>query len=208
MRPYLSLDIETTGLNRQKSEVLEIGFCYDDFKMPIDKLPKDNIIVNNPVYEYAETFALKMNARLIEAQNNKDILKYSVKDSFDRMFEATRFGAEYAANWDEAQTWKPTKRVCIAGKNASVFDVPVLTAYFLRKGITEQVLFEWQSYLHYKYIDVGSVYYSKFGYVPSLDEINKLTGRAEVTHMALGDAMDVVCAVRYSLGISYDNVIL
>lgn len=207
MRPYLSLDIETTGLHRQKSEVLEIGFCYDHFKGDLKDLPKDNIIINNHILEYSEPFALEMNARLIAALNNKDVLKYSIKDSFDRMFEATRYGAEQAALWDESKTWRPTKKVSIAGKNASVFDIPVLTAYFLRKGITEQVLYEWQSYIHYKYIDVGSVYYSRFGYVPSLNEINKLTGRSEVTHMALGDAMDVVCAVRYSLGVPYDNVI-
>lgn len=216
MRPYLALDCETSGLNRQLSEVLELGYCFDDFKTPIGLLPSANIIVDNPVWNYSESYAMQMNIRLIQAQNNKDVAKVHPKETFSHLFEATRYAADKAALWDEEQSaketdpanrWKPLRRVSIAGKNASVFDIPVLTAYFMRKEIAPNILAEWQSYLHYKYIDVGSVYYSRFGYIPSLSEINKLTGRNEVSHKAIDDALDVVYAVRYSLGVPYDSVI-
>ncbi len=49
-------------------------------------------------------------------------------------------------------------------------------------------------------IDVGSLYLSDFGYVPSVSEINKLLDRSPVSHNALEDAWDVVYAIRNKFG--------
>lgn len=206
-RPYIAIDLETSGLDRKLSEVLELGYCFEDFKGPIAQLPKASLITQWDKLEYAEPVALKMNARLIEAQCNKDVQKFSPGEAFGLLFEATRFAAKAASQWDEAKQWKPSNKVYYAGKNVASFDIPMVTNYFARKNIDEKLMKEWLSYIHYKVIDPGSMFYAHFGgYIPGLDEINKLTGRTAVNHHAIDDALDVVYAVRYSLGIPCGNV--
>ena len=76
------------------------------------------------------------------------------------------------------------RRVTVAGKNAGFFDLPIMQ----QNGFT----FEFK----HRIIDVGSMYMTDFGYIPSLDEINKLNNRNVVSHNALDDCWDVVFAIR------------
>lgn len=208
MRPYLSVDIETTGLNRQKSEVLELGLVADlGIGRSVADLPKYNLVLDNPFYEYSEPFAMNMNARLIAAQVNHEVVKTKPSEAFEIVINLTKHIAKASLDWDNNNPnvqWKAEK-IQIAGKNASVFDVPVLNQYFIRKGIDPKFLEEWQKYCMHRFIDVGNLYARYFGYVPDMNQVNHITGRGPVRHQAMEDAIDNVFAVRYDMGVNPDG---
>ncbi len=57
--PYISIDIETTGLNPDTCQILEIGAVFEDWKTPVNELKTFNYYVfNTPVV--GEHFALSM----------------------------------------------------------------------------------------------------------------------------------------------------
>jgi hypothetical protein len=68
--PYVSIDIETTGLNPETCQTLEVGAVMDDWKSPIDQLP-----VFRRVFSYDEVsgspFAMALNANLLKTIANR-----------------------------------------------------------------------------------------------------------------------------------------
>jgi DNA-directed RNA polymerase subunit M/transcription elongation factor TFIIS len=68
--PYVSIDIETTGLNPETCQTLEIGAVIDDWTLPIDELP-----VFHRVLSYDEVsgspFAMSLNANLLKLIGNR-----------------------------------------------------------------------------------------------------------------------------------------
>lgn len=211
MRPYESVDIETTGLDRMLSEVLEIGLVADlGVGYGIEKLPKANIILDNPGGGYYEPYAANMNARLFALQCDPSVQKSSPKEAFAQLLDFTRNTAKLSLEWDNNNPnvqWK-TEKVQIAGKNASVFDVPVLINYFTRKGIPADHIKEWSKYYMHRFMDVGGFYANQFGYVPDMNQINQITGRGAVRHQAMEDAIDNVFAARLYFGVNPDGSII
>jgi oligoribonuclease (3'-5' exoribonuclease) len=192
MRPYISVDLETTGVNLEKSEILEIGAVYDDGVSAIESLTKMEFIIQLDVITHAEPYAVNMNARLFKAMARREGV--SLMLAFDSITELFRQGAIAAAEWDQANKFNPRNKIYIAGKNAASFDIPILKSFLKRHEYPSKVLFD---SIHYQVLDVGSMYYAEFGgRIPSLSEISARAGRAEVTHKALDDAMDVVYATR------------
>ena len=65
---YVSIDIETTGINREKCQVLSIGAVIEDTNnpRPIEELPKFHAAIVGREGLYGEPFALNMNKSLIE----------------------------------------------------------------------------------------------------------------------------------------------
>ena len=112
------------------------------------------------------SFALSLNSELL-----KEISKNTGTLSMISEFE----------KWIKSVT---NETPTFAGKNIANFDLPFL----LNSGFS----------LRYKHriIDVGSMYYPQFGYIPSLDEINAKLDYKPVAHKALDDAFNVVYAVR------------
>ena len=176
--PYLSIDIETSGLNTEKSHVLQLAAVYDNGG-PIEELPTFNRVICWPVLTWAEITAVNMNKRLMEkAYNNEkgvlsvDAARFAWKHFLDSLALEGKFFA--------------------AGKNVASFDIPIL------KNHTN--LFD-MSRISHRVLDPGSMYSENFDHIPNLNEINKITGRKEVSHDALDDAMDVVYAIRYKWGV-------
>ena len=64
---YVSIDIETTGLNSENCEILSIGAIIEDTSkvLPIDKIPTFNCIINKRNIN-GEIFAINMNREIIE----------------------------------------------------------------------------------------------------------------------------------------------
>lgn len=64
---YVSIDIETTGLNPEKCQVLQIGAVIEDTSnpLPFEELPKFNCIVEHDDY-LGQPTALKMNSWIFE----------------------------------------------------------------------------------------------------------------------------------------------
>lgn len=198
-RPYVSVDLETTGLQKGV-HVLQVAAVYDDLKTPVAELPKFNLAIKYDTFTVAEPFALFLNAKLIEK-----IAKAKADDMFVRpakeVCEAfcawlSTFKPELEA-YDDKFATKMKGKICFAGKNVAAADVPWLEGLMLDTGMDK----DFGKLKIHRTLDVGSMYYPDFGFNASLSDINKLSSRPEVSHDALDDALDVVVAIRNKLGI-------
>jgi DNA polymerase III alpha subunit (gram-positive type) len=170
--PYLSIDVETTGLDRSFSHVVQLAAIYDNGKA-VGDLPTFNRLIRWPVLKHCEEYALNMNRDLIQS-------------AFLEKASLVRTVAADFADWlNEIQ---PGGKFTPAGKNVDGFDLVVL-----RNPINDFKL----DRLNRRCLDPGSMYAEDFDHIPSLDEINKLIGRGKVSHDALDDCWDVVYAIRH-----------
>jgi oligoribonuclease (3'-5' exoribonuclease) len=171
--PYVSIDIETTGLDRQKVHVLQLAAVYDNGK-DVEDLPTFDRVIKWPVISHAEEYAMNL---------NRGLLSRAYKN--DRVVSINNARLDFE-NWlDKIQ---PSGRFTAAGKNIQGFDMPILV-----NPVND---FNMRRFLH-RALDPGSMYTDEFDHVPTLDEINTVTGRKAVTHDALDDAWDVVYAIRH-----------
>jgi len=200
---FVSIDIETTGLNPVTDQILHIAAVVEDTS--IDPLPS---ITDLPFFERiidpgridGDAFALAMNHDLICALRDVhgDYTVYR-----DRKIEVKEVGAWWGGfyHWLFHHFGDPTKRplrfpkkIAVAGKNAAGFDLPFIYNN-LRDGNP--------GIFHHRVIDPGSVI---MGARPELwDELEQLPGlsdvvSSEVTHDALDDARAVVEALRVLRG--------
>jgi oligoribonuclease (3'-5' exoribonuclease) len=173
LQPYFSIDTETTGLNPQNCQIIEIACVYDDGITDIDKLPIYQTIINCPRLE-GEPYALLMNVEIIKEMLNS---KTALPSGYAAIVDLELFIDKYNEN-------SPNGKVNLAGKNLAMFDLK-----FLNK-------LDFKAQYKHRILDVGNMYFSKFGYVPSLQEINDLIGYKPVAHRALDDALNVVVAIR------------
>jgi oligoribonuclease len=76
---YISIDIETTGIDREKCEILSIGAVIEDTEniKPIEELPKFHSAIKRYDRQgfYGEPTALIMNAELIKSISDYDRCK-------------------------------------------------------------------------------------------------------------------------------------
>lgn len=186
MRGYVSIDIETTGIS-DKSHILQIAAVYDDLKSPVAELKKIDLPIKWETLTHCEPYAMGMNAKLLEKMMDKNFGE-SPNHARHKLLEFL----------DEVYNESGQKRIVLAGKNVASFDIPKIREFYNDHGLG---LGRLDSLIHYKTLDVGSLYYDVFKDNVSLSEINKLTNRAEVSHNALDDALDVVYAVRHKLGV-------
>lgn len=202
IRPYVSIDIETTGISMD-CEVLQISAVYDDFVTPIEELQTLDIKMYYKKF-VGEPVAIQMNQKLLN-----DMAESRKSDAGQITFMNPAHALTVLLPWlnrrhqeclkfDKEQENNQNGRLIIAGKNAASFDIPRIKQFIAKYGTPkESKLFE--RITSYKVLDPGSMYFSDYGYMPSLTEINKKIGREAVTHNALDDAFDVVYAVRNKL---------
>jgi oligoribonuclease (3'-5' exoribonuclease) len=195
MRPYVSIDIETTGID-DKSHVLQISAVFDDLKSPISELKRIDLPIMWNEITYSEPYALGMNAELFKNMMNKSFKTYSPNEARNQLVRFLN-GVRDDIGIDEKGNFT---KLILAGKNVASFDIPKITKFMGRESsaFTETI--------NYKTLDVGSLFYDTFGDNVSLSKINALTNRPTVSHNALEDALDVVYAVRYKLGVPYEQV--
>ena len=162
---YYSIDIETTGLDIQKSQILEIG-CVKVY--PNGDKEEFHSIVCDPIL-YGEPYALSMHSELLKLIAGHGGAHKPVQNAIKEL----------------SIFIQGENSPVLAGKNVAMFDLPILRNW----GFTEKV--------KHRVMDVGNMYFHKFGYIPSLDEINKLIDYTPVSHRALDDAKNVVAAIEY-----------
>lgn len=203
-RPYVSGDIETTGLNTTTADVLELAFVYDNGIPGVNlyTLPFFHCYINHDSFDDAEPYALHMNANYFTewVKNKNRDSKYlwlTPEQAVNKLNEFLRKSRDSAiAAWDMPQGWeKNLNKIQAAGKNFAGFDRPLLKEFFTRYSETGAE--ELMKNIDYKVIDLGAKFDELFGYVPGLDAINKMTGRKPVSHSAYEDAIDVIAARRY-----------
>jgi hypothetical protein len=196
-RPYVSLDLETTGISH-KSQILEIGAIYDDWTTPVHELKKIRLPFRWQTIDYAEPYALAMNAKLIQDVAYNKIESYSPGEAAKLFVMFLQECHEKIMQYDQRNNLQNVLKgkIQFAGKNISGFDMPKIEAWLadhehFRSAFTKTKM--------HRTIDVGPMYMTEFGYVPSLDEINKISNpnRAVVAHTAIDDAEDVILAIRH-----------
>jgi hypothetical protein len=111
--PYVSIDLETTGLDENECQVLEFGAVIDDWHSPVEELPRfQRDIMPCEGYISGQPYALWLNAAILKRLANNGGL------------EEERLGVEFA-QWLEENGVDP-KHVQAAGKNFASFDMQFL----------------------------------------------------------------------------------
>jgi hypothetical protein len=216
---YVSIDLETTGLDRDKHQVLSIGAIVEDtkLKLPYDQIPKFYGVILR--YEISGSpRALTMNKDLIEmigaymegTREVRDMMEQKYGKIFyyeDEIIPALfKFlfmnGFAYSLydrniiGFDDSKTCPvigtKTKPVTInaAGKNFGTFDKP-----FLEKLLWFQKLIN----VRQRILDpaILCVDWTHDETLPNLTECKKRVGvEGIVTHNALEDAWDVIEVLR------------
>lgn len=194
-RPYISLDIETAGLGPEV-DTLQISMVLDEPGREIEDLKTFDVILKHSKLHKAEPEGLYFNhdlmALMYEGKDNR--LQYpglAIKGMIAKLEDWRQITSKY----DEDNNLGMKGKHLIAGKNVGDFDKPKLrwaAENYCNKSILRELDSKWMV----RTLDPGSMYWSRFGYNPSLSQINEITGRKEVSHNALDDAFDVVYAIR------------
>lgn len=165
---FLSVDIETTGLDPATCQILEIGVVLANTETSPNSWPTFRRLIRHDVYR-GESYALSMHHKLFQELS---------QGSGMQLWEAL----------SELRVWLTNhgvySKITIAGKNFAAFD-----KNFLEKS--EQ----WNNIpKHHRYLDVGNLYFdpTKDDQIPNTEECLERAGFEPcVSHTALEDALAV-----------------
>lgn len=173
----LSVDIETTGLDPDHCQILEIGavlFDTDTYEVlgTFERLVRPSGMCTG------EPYAIAMNGKLFYRLANGEGV---------HLWEATT----------QLQKWlhehQVYHKITICGKNFASFDSKFLDKCSHWRSIPKS----------HRVLDISSMYYNPDIHderLPSTEECKTIAGLpGEVAHTALADAMDVVRLVTYKL---------
>jgi DNA polymerase III epsilon subunit-like protein len=197
---YLSVDLETTGLNKEKCQVLEIAVVYDDTEhvQDITACPYFHCYIQHPMYCWEPT-AYKMNQKLFEEILNAKTKIMDTLDLHQINFYKQWFGVldsesvGYAVSrWLKAINYEAP--YIVAGKNYGSFDLGFLERL---PHFTEKVK------LPHRHLDPGSWFVTLEDIrIPDLKECKKRAKLPEnIAHRALDDARDVILLTRHHYNI-------
>ena len=195
---YVSIDIETTGLNPETCQVLSIGAVIEDTDniMPIKDLPTFHGVVLSREIS-GDPYALNMNKDLIESmvywQTGKDDERYDLERLTGLEFYEKGEIVKAFYNFLLENGFEPSGEVIhltVAGKNFGTFDLK-----FLEK------LPRWKQYIRVRQrILDPSILYVNWKEDNSLPGLGLCKKRAnlpeEVAHDAVEDALDVILLLR------------
>lgn len=182
---YVSIDLETTGLNANSCKILSVGMVVEDTNnlLPFRELPRLELRVSHKTLN-GSLFALNLNKYLIEDILNetpRENIKYTTVDSLEHDM--------YNFFWKSGLVKNTSERVNVAGKNFNGFD---------RKFLDKVLKYEYFRFGR-RVIDPSTqaADWKKDETLPSLEQIkDRLRILGPVTHAALEDAEDVVLAMR------------
>ena len=195
---YVSIDIETTGLNPDECQILQIGAIIEDTQnpLPYEELPKFNCIVEHDHYSGQPT-ALNMNSWIfkilsgLEGKSKDERLEYRKEHNIIPVGLVSKSLQMWLINNGlmPDSTSEPVK-ITAAGKNFASFDLQ-----FLKRlpgwGPSVQI--------RQRIID-PAVLLTNWGLDESLPNLDTCLGRLgiheKVTHDALSDAWDVIRVLR------------
>lgn len=204
---YLSIDVETTGLDQERYNILSIGAIIEDTakKLSFEEIPKFHVAIDHKEV-VGSLFAMNMNKQLIEY-----IARYQEADFNDREAIRRISGMQFLHEENVVEEFykfiysnglcdptnppiltskmKPTI-INVAGKNFSAFDKKFLErlphwkqAIRMRQKVADPAIL---------FVD-----WNKDTELPGLFECKKRAGIAGiVTHNALEDAWDVIMLLR------------
>jgi len=176
--PYVSIDIETTGLDSDICQVLEVGAVFENWKSPVDQLPEFRQILKYTELR-GQPFAFALNAGLLKLIANPPV---------DCLFCQPYELGQRLADWVRACGLDPMN-LTAAGKNFASFDMqflkklPAFNEFVrFRHRVLDPAILYWQ-------FDDESLPNSKTCYQRAgLD--------SKVSHTAVEDARAVVRLIR------------
>ena len=183
---YVSLDLETSGSNPARHQILELAAVVEDSRqsLPLAELPAFRRVVHHP--EYAGTAgAIALNARLFEelAQKTPNLERCTPTELLPQL---RAFLLAHGFKIDK----KDCVAVTMAGKNIAVFDLG-----FLRELPGYDTLVRAEPAM----LDPAAFYlnWRKDSRLPSMSICKARAGLGhDVAHEALADALDVVSLLR------------
>ena len=179
--PYVSIDIETTGLDPETCQVLEIGAVWDDWTKPIGELPTYRRLVVHGEYR-GNAYALALNASLLKQLSGQ-------RETW--FLEPTQVADDFAA-WLKECGWDGMASLTPAGKNFASFD---------RQFLRRIPRFEQVVKLSHRSIDPAILFWRTTD--DKLPDSKTCYERAgldnKVAHAAVEDALAVVRLVRMGI---------
>jgi DNA polymerase III epsilon subunit-like protein len=194
---YVVIDVETTGIDFENCQTLEIGAVIEDTLkiLPVEELPKFKCIINHQKYS-GSAFAINMNARIFDIiankskhQENNVVFPEQVTEMFFTWIQREYFGLN-AKDSHYTQGMDFEEAINIGGKNFGVFD-----KLFLDKipKWTEKIK------CHRRFIDPAILFvdWKNDSTIPDLNTCLSRAGiKKEVSHNALEDAIDTLMCLR------------
>lgn len=188
---YISIDIETLGLDSEHCDMIEFGAVLDDLKTPLEQLPRYHCYITRDGNRYkGEAYAMQMHQKILERIAKRTAgFNYVPHDCLDANFY----------NW-LYQFGIAKDDLVVVGKNFATFDLKFLqkVGFGLPESLTQ---------LHRRFLDVGSMYYNPLvsRFPPNLERCLEMAGvKKSVEHTAIADALDVIQCVRYKMDIAND----
>ena len=219
---YISLDIETTGLDPEICQILSIGAVIEDTlnQLPFEELPKFHAVIKRENVS-GSIFALNMNRDLIQAMKDHseartDEAKKLVEESFgakfyheDEVVEALYQFCYRNGLVDLDPNWLTRQVKVIGGIAYPILGSNMVKTYlncagknfagFDKKFLEKLPRWKQVFSIRSRVLDPGILFVDWINdeSVPSLDECKKRAGiDGVVTHNAVEDAMDVVMLLR------------
>lgn len=197
---YISIDLETTGLDPENHQIIEFGAVLEDTNniIPMEELPVYHAYVVPPKNQLTgDVYALNLNAGIIEKLKNRRDLENEynfvrpdeLADDF--LFWLHKNGFELKVNYEgTSREFKYSETLNVAGKNFNGFD-----RQFLERipGFTKKIR------MRHRVIDPAPLFtdWHNDSCLPSLDECKVKAGiDGVVTHLAVDDAKDVIELLR------------
>lgn len=219
---FISIDIETTGLDPETCQILSIGAVIEDTlnPLPFEELPKFHAVIKRESV-YGSIFALNLNKDLIQAmkdysESKTDELKQEVEESFGAKFYEENEVVEalyqfcYRNNLVEFNPDFLNRHV----KIVDGITYPILSsnmpktylncagknfAGFDKKFLEKLPRWKQVFSIRSRVLDPGILFVDWINdeSIPGLNECKKRAGiEGVVTHNAVEDAMDVVMLLR------------
>jgi DNA polymerase III epsilon subunit-like protein len=219
---YISLDIETTGLDPENCQILSIGAVIEDTlnQLPFEELPKFHAVIKRENVS-GSIFALNMNRDLIQAMKDHseartDEAKKVVEESFgakfyheDEVVEALYQFCYRNGLVDLDPNWLTRQVKVIGGIAYPILGSNMVKTYlncagknfagFDKKFLEKLPRWKQVFSIRSRVLDPGILFVDWINdeSVPGLDECKKRAGiDGVVTHNAVEDAMDVVMLLR------------
>jgi DNA polymerase III epsilon subunit-like protein len=201
---YVSIDLETTGLNHEKCSILEFAAVVDDLNVqePIEKLPKFQVYVMQDYYT-GEPYALAMHCDKLQKITNwrTSGIDVCTPETLVAKFQTFLVTFGYKETLRTQSYLKDGYiKINVAGKNFANFDnrfLERLPDYNKRIKVGHRILDPVMLYFDPK---------KDIDHLPSMTECMERAGiGGEVPHSALEDAMLVVQLIRKKFPIKIDK---
>jgi DNA polymerase III epsilon subunit-like protein len=219
---YISIDIETTGLDSEFNQILSIGAVIEDTlnQLPFEDLPKFHAVIKRESV-YGSIFALNLNKDLIQAMKDyseakTDELKQEIEESFgakfyheDEVVEALYQFCYRNGLVDLDPNFLNKQMKVVDGIPYPILGSNMVKTYlncagknfagFDKKFLEKLPRWKQVFSIRSRVLDPGILFVDWINdeSIPGLDECKKRAGiDGVVTHNAVEDAMDVVMLLR------------